>query len=102
MVLLTAAPAAQAGWLGLLEDAAKVAAKDAAKAGAKGAEATANGVKIENKLGVGGLAATGVAVEANAVKVENKVGGGLPGGSGGGGGYGAPPVWFFVLCVVRP
>jgi hypothetical protein len=94
LVLLTAAPAAQAGWLlhaltNSAEHAGKVAAEDAAKAGAKGAEATANGVKIENK----GLEATGASFEANGVKVE-------PGGSGGGGGDDAPPGWFYVLCVV--
>jgi hypothetical protein len=93
LVLLTTAPAAQAGLWSLVEDAGKVAVKDAAKAGAKGAEATANGVKIENK--VGGLGMTGASMEANGVKIENKVG-----GPGGGGGDGAPPVWFYVLCVV--
>ena len=92
LVLLTTAPAAQAGWLSLVEDAGKVAAEDAAKAGVKGAEATANGVKIENK--VGGLEATGASIEANGVKVETG------GGRGGGGGDDAPPVWFYVLCVV--
>jgi hypothetical protein len=90
LVLLTTAPAAQAGLWSLVEDAGKVAAKDAAKAGVKGAEATANGVKIENK--VGGLEATGASIEANGVKVET--------GGGGGGGDDAPPVWFYVLCVV--
>jgi hypothetical protein len=95
LVLLTAAPAAQAGWLlhaltNSVDDAGKVAAKDAAKAGAKGAEATANGVKIENNA----LEATGASVEANGMKVE-------PGGSGGGGGDDTPvPGWFYVLCVV--
>jgi hypothetical protein len=71
LVLLTTAPAAQAGLWSLVEDAGKVAAKDAAKAGVKGAEATANGVKIENKLG--GLEATGASIEANGVKVETGV-----------------------------
>jgi hypothetical protein len=106
-MLLTAAPVAQAGLLvslakhaaeGAAKHAAEGAAKDAAKL-AKGAEATANVVKIENK----GAEATGVSVEANAVKFENKVGGvGVGGGGdGGGGGGGDVPVWFYgVLCVV--
>lgn len=50
LVLLTTAPAAQAGLWSLVEDAGKVAAKDAAKAGVKGAEATANGVKSKTRL----------------------------------------------------
>ena len=100
LVLLTAAPVAQAGLLGLAEHVGEAAVKDAAKAGAKGAEATATGVKIENK----GFeaAATGVSVDANGVKVENKFG--LPGGgggeSGGGGGDAALLSWFFALCIV--
>ena len=100
LVLLTAAPAAQAGVMGAVERAAKAAgeraAKDAAeetaKAGTKGAEAAANGVKIENKFG--GVGATGASVEANGVKIA-------PGGDGGGGGGddGAPG-WFCVLFAV--
>jgi hypothetical protein len=69
LVLLTTAPAAQAAWWSLVEDAGKVAAEDAAKAGVKGAEATANGVKIENK--VGGLEATGVAHFAHGLRRTN-------------------------------
>jgi hypothetical protein len=91
LVLLTAAPAAQAGLLHAAENTAKAAAESAAKAGAKGAEVTANGVKIENK---GGLEAHEASVEANAMKVET------PSGSGGGSGDDSPPVWFYVLCVV--
>jgi len=99
LVLLTTAPAAQAGLLSLIEEAGKVAAKDAAKAGAKGAEATANGLKIENKVGGLEAKATGASIEANGVKIENGIGGG-GGGIGGGGGGDALPVWFYVLCVV--
>jgi hypothetical protein len=98
LVLLTAAPAAQAGVLGAVERAAKAAgeraakdaAEEAAKAGTKGAEAAANGVKIENKFG--GVEATGATVEANGVKIA-------PGGDGGGDDDGAPG-WFYVLFAV--
>jgi hypothetical protein len=93
LVLLTAAPAAQAGFLlRAVQETGKVAAEDAAKAGVKGAETTANGVKIENK--VGSLEAKGASVEATGVKYEGG------GGSGGSSGDDAPPVWFYVLCVV--
>jgi hypothetical protein len=92
LVLLTAAPAAQARMASLVEDAGKVAAENAAKAGAKGVEAGANAVKVENK--VGGLEATGASVEANGVKFETT------GGGSGGGGDDDPPVWFYVLCAV--
>jgi hypothetical protein len=90
LVFLTAAPAAQAGWLSALARGAKIAAEDAAKAGTKSAEAAANGIKIENKLS--GIEATGVSVEANGVKIA-------PGGGGSGGGNEGAPVWFYVLCA---
>ena len=99
LVLLTAAPAAQAqaGVMGAVERAAKAAgeraakdaAEEAAKAGTKGAESAANGVKLENKFG--GVEATGASVEANGVKIA-------PGGDGGG--DGGAPGWFYVLCAV--
>jgi hypothetical protein len=96
LVLLTAAPAAQAGWLGAAEHAAE-AANDAAKAAkaAKAAEITANGLKIDTK--VGGVEAAGVSVEANGVKVEPLSGIGT---SGDGGGRGGDNVWVFGLIVV--
>jgi hypothetical protein len=87
LVFLTAAPVAQAGWLSFFDDAGKVVAKDAAKAGVKGAEVTSNAVKIETK--VGGHEATGASVEATGVKFETTGGGGDD-----------PPVWFWVLFAV--
>jgi hypothetical protein len=91
LVLLTAAPAAQAGLLQAIEEAGKVAAEDGAKEGVRAAEHTATGVKIENK--VGSPEAKGASLEATGVKFE--------GGGGSGGGSGDdPPPWFYVLCVV--
>lgn len=87
-MILLIAPAAQAGVLSLIEDAGKVAVKDAVEGGTKGVEA--DGVKIENK--VGGLHPSVASVEANGVKIEN-------GSGGGAGGNDDPPVWFYVLCV---
>lgn len=84
LVVLTAAPVAQAGLLSIIEDAAK--------AGAKGAEdvtkPSSHRVTVKNKFG--GLESTVASGEVNGVKVE----------TAGGGGGDAPPVWFSALCVV--
>lgn len=92
LVLLTAAPAAQAGWLSAGERAAaRVAAEEAAKAAAKGGEAT--GVKFEGKVGSVEVASA----EVNGMKVEPKIGGGA---SESGAGEESAPAWFKVLCFL--
>jgi hypothetical protein len=98
LVPLMAAPAAQAGPLHAVEEAARLrhAAEEAAKLGhapeevARLGEAQANALKIESN--VGGLEAKGVSVEANVAKIET--------GGGSGGGGDDPPAWFYVLCFV--
>jgi hypothetical protein len=94
LVLLTAAPAAQANlFLHALEEAGKVTADGTAKAGVRAGEVTVTGAKMENK--VGGVEVKGASVEPTAVKFE----GGGGGESGGSSGDDAPP-WFKVLCAV--
>jgi hypothetical protein len=96
LVLLTAAPAAQAGLLKAIAEAgAKAAAEDAAKAGARGAEITASGVSIENKLA--SPEAKVASAEVNGMKVEPKIGGGA---SESGAGEESAPAWFKVLVFL--
>jgi hypothetical protein len=106
---VVAPPAAQArGLIKLFAHAMKDAAEEAkaAKTGAKVAEATATGVKFENKGVEATATATVASAEVNGLKVENTGVKIAPGGGGGDeiapsrGGGDAPMVWFFVLCVV--